>query len=43
MASDPDIIHDVGVDGGRVGTRCVTDLNLRLAQVGMETRIRVPG
>jgi hypothetical protein len=42
MASDPNIIDDAGVDGGRIGARCVADINLRLAQVGVETRIREP-
>lgn len=40
MASDPDVIDGVGVDGKRFGARCMVDLNLRLAQAGMETRIR---
>ena len=40
MAADPEVIDAVGVDGLRLGARCVVDLNLRLAQAGMETRIR---
>lgn len=40
MAVDPDVIDAVGVDGKRLGARCVADLNLRLAQAGVETRIR---
>lgn len=40
MAVDPDVIDAVGVDGKRLGARCVDDLNLRLAQAGVETRIR---
>jgi hypothetical protein len=40
MASDPDVIDGVGVDGKRFGARCMSDLNLRLAQAGVETRIR---
>jgi hypothetical protein len=43
MAADPDVVYAAGVDGARIGQRCVADLNLRLSQVGVETRIRVPG
>ena len=40
MAADPDLIDGVGMDGGRLGARCLVDINLRLSQVGLETRIR---
>lgn len=43
MASDPDIVYDAGVDGARIGARCVADINLRLAQVGVAARLREPG
>jgi hypothetical protein len=43
MASDPDVIYDAGVAGARIGTRCIADINLRLAQVGMEAPIRGAG
>jgi hypothetical protein len=39
MAADPEVIDGVGVDGLRFGARCVQDLNLRLAQAGVATRI----
>lgn len=38
-ARDPDLIDAVGIDGIPLTRRCVEDLNLRLAQIGLETRI----
>lgn len=38
-AREPDLIDGVGLDGLRLGARCVEDLNLRLAQIGLSTRI----
>ena len=39
MARGSDILDCVGVDERRLVTRCVADLNVRLGQVGLETRI----
>ncbi len=39
QARDPDLIDGVGVDGAALCDRLVEDLNLRIAQVGMSTRI----
>lgn len=38
-AREPDLIDGVGLDGLRISARCVEDLNLRLAQIGLSTRI----
>ncbi len=39
QARDPDLIEGVGLDGGALCDRLVEDLNLRIAQVGLSTRI----
>jgi hypothetical protein len=39
MAADPDVIEGTGLDGLGLSTQCVQDMNLRLAQVGLETRV----
>ncbi|WP_224246119.1 ferritin family protein [Hyalangium gracile] len=39
QARDPDLVYGVGVDGEEVCRRLIDDLNLRIGQVGLETRI----
>ncbi len=41
-ARDPDLLDGVGVDGRALSARCIEDLNLRLAQVGLEARLPPP-
>ncbi len=38
-AREPDLIDGVGLDGLRLSARCVEDLDLRLAQIGLSTRL----
>jgi hypothetical protein len=39
QARDPDLVYGIGVDGEAVCGRLIEDLNLRISQVGLETRI----
>lgn len=39
QARDPDLVYGIGEDGDAVCGRLIEDLNLRIAQVGLETRI----
>lgn len=39
QARDPDLVYGVGVDGDAVCERLIDDLNLRIGQIGLETRI----
>jgi hypothetical protein len=39
QARDPDLIEGVGLDGNALCDRLVEDLNLRISQVGLSTRI----
>lgn len=39
QAEDPDLLFGLGVDGATLCARLIDDLNLRLAQVGLTTRI----
>ncbi|HYI00641.1 hypothetical protein [Hyalangium sp.] len=39
QARDPDLVYGIGIDGEAVCGQLIEDLNLRLAQVGLETRI----
>ncbi len=39
QARDPDLVYGIGEDGDAVCARLIEDLNLRIAQVGLETRI----
>lgn len=39
MAIDPDAIEDIGLDGFKISKECIEDLNLRLGQIGLTTRI----
>jgi hypothetical protein len=40
MADGSDIVASVGVDEPRLVARCLADVNLRLAQVGLSARVR---
>lgn len=39
QAADPDLIYGLGVDSAELCDRLIEDLNLRIAQVGLRTRI----
>ncbi|KFE70331.1 hypothetical protein [Hyalangium minutum] len=39
QARDPDLVYGIGIDGEAVCGQLLEDLNLRLGQVGLETRI----
>jgi hypothetical protein len=39
QARDPDLVYGIGIDGEAVCGQLIEDLNLRLGQVGLETRI----
>ncbi|MDY7225590.1 hypothetical protein [Hyalangium rubrum] len=39
QARDPDLVYGIGVDGEAVCGRLIEDLNLRIGQLGLETRI----
>jgi hypothetical protein len=36
---DPDLVYGIGIDGEAACGQLIEDLNLRLGQVGLETRI----